>query len=171
MSPHLICLGWHFNFHIISRPDPEAGHNRDLGCQLRHIKWGLILKPSIRAFSWQQWEQQKKIVTFLFNFGIHWLFLPKFHILVAKICIDLRLFSKFPKWPKLMYIWPKFIKIKQNSLIYKRQKRSLLALPGLDTWYTLSGIQNSNLFWMPWEGGPSIKAREGQRAPFLGVRS
>ena len=42
MSPHLICLGWHFNFHIISRSDPEAGH--EMGCQLRHIKGGLIFK-------------------------------------------------------------------------------------------------------------------------------
>ena len=40
MSPHLICLGRHFNFHFISRPDPEAGHKWDLGCQLRHIEWG-----------------------------------------------------------------------------------------------------------------------------------
>ena len=51
MSPHLICLSWHFNFHIISRPDPEAGHKRDLGCQPRHIKWGLISKLSMSPFS------------------------------------------------------------------------------------------------------------------------
>ena len=52
MSPHLICLTWHFNFHIISRPYPEAGHKRDLGCQPRPIKWGLISQLSFRAFSW-----------------------------------------------------------------------------------------------------------------------
>ena len=51
MSPHLICLNWRFNFHITSRPDPEAGHKRDLWPQLRHIKWGLILKLSMRLFS------------------------------------------------------------------------------------------------------------------------
>ena len=56
MSPHLICLSWHFNFHIISRPDPEAGHKRDLGCQPRHIKWGLILQLSLRALSWHPWK-------------------------------------------------------------------------------------------------------------------
>ena len=50
MSPHLICLSWLSNFHIISRPDPEAGHKRDLRCQLRHIKWGLISKLSSRPF-------------------------------------------------------------------------------------------------------------------------
>ena len=52
MSPHLICLNWGINFHITSRPDPEAGHKRDLRPQLRHIKWGLILKLSMRLFSW-----------------------------------------------------------------------------------------------------------------------
>ena len=52
MSPHLICLSWLSNFHIISRPDPEAGHKRDLRCQLRHIKWGLISKLSMNLFSW-----------------------------------------------------------------------------------------------------------------------
>ena len=51
MSPHLICLSWHFNFHITTRHDPEAGHKRDIRCQLRHIKWGLILKLSMRPFS------------------------------------------------------------------------------------------------------------------------
>ena len=56
MSPHLICLSWHFNFHIISRPDPEAGHKRDLGCQPVHIKWGLILQFSLRVFSWHPWK-------------------------------------------------------------------------------------------------------------------
>ena len=57
MSPHLICLSWHFNFHITSRPDPEAGHKRDLGCQPRPIKWGLISQLSFRAFSWHPWKQ------------------------------------------------------------------------------------------------------------------
>ena len=52
MSPHLICLSWLSNFHIISRPDPEAGHKRDLGCQPRPIKWGLISKLSMSLFSW-----------------------------------------------------------------------------------------------------------------------
>ena len=37
-----MCLSWHLKFHITSRPDPEAGHKRDLRPQLRHIKWGLI---------------------------------------------------------------------------------------------------------------------------------
>ena len=52
MSPHLICLSWLSNFHIISRPDPEAGHKRVLGCQPRPIKWGLISKLSMSLFSW-----------------------------------------------------------------------------------------------------------------------
>ena len=52
MRPHLICLSWLSNFHIISRPDPEAGHKRDLGCQPRPIKWGLISKLSMSLFSW-----------------------------------------------------------------------------------------------------------------------
>ena len=52
MSPHLTCLKWGINFHITSRPDPEAGHKRDFRCQLRHIKWGLILKLSMSLFSW-----------------------------------------------------------------------------------------------------------------------
>ena len=42
-----------FNFHITSRPVPEVGHKRDLRCQLRHIKWGVIFKLSMRLFSWR----------------------------------------------------------------------------------------------------------------------
>ena len=71
----------------------------------------------------QNCKHLEKIVTFLYNFGIHWFFLPKFHILVAKTCIDLRLFSKFPKWPNLVYLWPKFIKLGKNSFICKRPKQ------------------------------------------------
>ena len=53
MSAYLICLtwSWHFNFHITTRHDPEAGHKRDIRCQLRHIKWVLILKLSMRPSS------------------------------------------------------------------------------------------------------------------------
>ena len=50
MSPHLTCLKRGINFHIISRPDPEAGHKIYLRCQLRHIKWGLILMLLFRPF-------------------------------------------------------------------------------------------------------------------------
>ena len=64
MSPHLICLSWHFNFHIISRPDPEAGHKRDLGCQPRPIKWGLISQLSLRAISWHPWKPLRGFFAF-----------------------------------------------------------------------------------------------------------
>ena len=66
---------------------------------------------------------------------------------------------------------PNSSKLGKILLSANTQKRGLLALPGLDTWYTFSGTQNSNSYWMPSEGGPSIKAREGQRTPFLGVHS
>jgi len=59
MSPHLICLNWNLNFHNTSRPDPEAGHKRDLRCQPRPIKWGLISQLSFRAFSWHPWKQSR----------------------------------------------------------------------------------------------------------------
>ena len=57
LSPHLMRLSWFSDFHIISRPDPEAGHKRDLGCQPRPIKWGLISQLSFRAVSWHPWKQ------------------------------------------------------------------------------------------------------------------
>ena len=66
MSPHLTCLSWNFNFHITSRPDPEAGQKRDLGCQLRHIKWGLILKLSMRLLSWHSPKSLR--ISFHFEF-------------------------------------------------------------------------------------------------------
>ena len=56
MSPHLICLSWLYNSQIIFRPDPEAGHKRVLDPHSRHIKWGLISKLWMRAFSWQSWN-------------------------------------------------------------------------------------------------------------------
>ena len=56
-----------------------------------------------------------------------------------------------------------------GKFFYLHQERGILALPGLDTWYTLSGIKNYNCFGMPWEGVPGIKARKGQPTPFLGV--
>ena len=34
------------------RLDSEAGHKRDLRCQPRPIKWGLISQLSLRRFSW-----------------------------------------------------------------------------------------------------------------------
>ena len=50
MSPHLIGLGWHPR----SLLWPASGSGLDmiwkLKCQLRHIKWGLILKLSLRPF-------------------------------------------------------------------------------------------------------------------------
>ena len=60
----MICLSWHFNFHIISRPDPEAGHKRDLVCQPRPIKWGLITQLSLRVFSFQPWKQLRGFFAF-----------------------------------------------------------------------------------------------------------
>ena len=84
----------------------------------------ILLSQIIHLF--QNPKHSKKILTFLQNYGIHWDFLPKFHILVSKICIDLRLFSKFPSWPNLVYIWPKFITIRQNSFICKHPKKGLV---------------------------------------------
>ena len=52
MSPCLICLDRNLNFLIKCGPDPDAGHKRDLGCQLTRIKWGLILKLSMSLFTW-----------------------------------------------------------------------------------------------------------------------
>ena len=66
MSSHLMCLSSHFNFHITSRPDVEAGHKRDIRFQLRHVKRGLILKPSVRPFSWHS----PKSLRFFFPFRV-----------------------------------------------------------------------------------------------------
>ena len=65
----------------------------------------------------------KKIVTFLYNFGHHKHFPPKFQILVVKICIDLTLISNIPKWQNLLHIWPKNGKICQNSFNFKHPKK------------------------------------------------
>ena len=67
MSPHLICLGWHiipFYDQPLSRPDPEAGHKRDLGCQPRPIKWVLISQLSFGAFSWHPQKRLKGFFVF-----------------------------------------------------------------------------------------------------------
>ena len=59
MSPHLIVHNCHSQtllWPASSRPNPKAGHKRVLEWQLRTIKWGLILKLSMRAFAWQPWN-------------------------------------------------------------------------------------------------------------------
>ena len=56
MSPHLICLSWGLR----SLLWPASGSGLDviwkLIPQLRHIKWGLILKLSLRPFLSHPWK-------------------------------------------------------------------------------------------------------------------
>ena len=66
MSPHLIGLGWH----VHSLLWPASGSGLDmiwkLKCQLRHIKWGLIviLKLSLRLFLSHPWNPLRGFFSF-----------------------------------------------------------------------------------------------------------
>ena len=64
MSPHLIGLGWHPR----SLLWPASGSGLDmiwkLKCQLRHIKWGLILKLSLRPFLSHPWNPLRGFFAF-----------------------------------------------------------------------------------------------------------
>ena len=40
-----------------TRPDPEPGPKGILMLAYRHIKWGLVLKLFMGAFSWRTWSQ------------------------------------------------------------------------------------------------------------------
>ena len=64
MSPHLIGLGWHPR----SLLWPASGSGLDmiwkLQCQLRHIKWGLILKLSLSPFLSHPWNPLRGFFAF-----------------------------------------------------------------------------------------------------------
>ena len=80
MSPHLMGLGWHPR----SLLWPASGSGLDmiwkLKCQLRHIKWGLILKLSLRPFLSHPWNPLRGFFAFrvpLPDCGLGWLISAK----------------------------------------------------------------------------------------------